>query len=236
VTITDRSPLRPQWLFVDDGFGARSLPAFQPEAEIRSVRADELAGELASGRSRLIVVAQPPADPGEVDLVVLARRRPRTALRTVLLTAPDDIDGRLAALERGFDDALPISIDGRELVARLRRLESAVRPPVSRNTIQIGDDVELDLQACELRTRGEPRRLRPKEFALLALLATHPRRAYTRRELIERVWGTGFAGDPRTIDVHLRWLRSKVERDPEHPEHLVTVRGHGYRFDPPEAR
>jgi DNA-binding response OmpR family regulator len=210
--------------------------ALLPDTEIRSVRANELAGELAGGRSRVIVVAQPPAEPGEVELVALARRRPRTALRTVLLTGPDDIDARLAALEGGFDDALPTTIDGRELVARLRRLESAARPTASRSTIQIGDDVELDLQACELRTHGEPRRLRPKEFSLLALLATHPRRAYTRRELIERVWGAGFAGDPRTIDVHLRWLRSKVERDPEHPEHLVTVRGHGYRFDPPEAR
>jgi two-component system phosphate regulon response regulator PhoB len=93
--------------------------------------------------------------------------------------------------------------------------------------------VELDLQAYELRGAGGPRRLRPKEFQLLALLATHPRRAFTRAELIERIWGRSFAGDPRTIDVHLSWLRAKVEADPEHPRHLVTIRGRGYRFDPP---
>ncbi len=67
---------------------------------------------------------------------------------------------------------------------------------------------------------------------MLALLATHPGRVYTRRELMERVWGTGRWDGSRTVDVHVRWLRSKIEPDPEHPIHLVTVRGVGYRLDP----
>ena len=67
--------------------------------------------------------------------------------------------------------------------------------------------------------------------SLLAMLAAHPGRAYTRRQLLDRVWGPGHAGDPRTVDVHVRWLRSKIEQQPEAPEHLVTVRGVGYRLD-----
>jgi DNA-binding response OmpR family regulator len=73
--------------------------------------------------------------------------------------------------------------------------------------------------------------LRPKEFGLLAMLAGHPGRAWTRRQLMDRVWGPGHAGESRTVDVHVRWLRSKIEPDPAHPVRLVTVRGVGYRLD-----
>ncbi len=76
--------------------------------------------------------------------------------------------------------------------------------------------------------------MRPKEFSLLALLARNPGRVYTRRQLLDRVWGPGTSSDPRTVDVHVRWLRSKIEPDPGRPIHLVTVRGIGYRLDPLE--
>jgi DNA-binding response OmpR family regulator len=89
------------------------------------------------------------------------------------------------------------------------------------------------MAAHELRRGGAIVHLRPKEFGLLATLAAHPGRAYTRRELLDRVWGSGHGSGPRTVDVHVRWLRSKIEPDPEHPLHLVTVRGVGYRLDPP---
>ena len=87
--------------------------------------------------------------------------------------------------------------------------------------------------AHELRRDGRLVHLRPKEFDLLAVLASHPGRAWTRRQLLDRAWGHGHDGDPRTIDVHVRWLRSKIETEPEQPAHLVTVRGVGYRLDPP---
>jgi DNA-binding response OmpR family regulator len=231
---TDQQPSRPSWLFVGGPALRPELQGLLPDVDLRLVGDGELAHELAGSRPRIVIVAQPPADAGSVEMVVLARKRPRSPIRTVLLTTPDDVLGRMSALDGGFDDALPASIDARELATRLRRLGASVRPVSSRSTILIADGVELDLQACELRRDGRPQRLRPKEFQLLALLAAHPRRAYTRPELIERVWVAAFAGDPRTIDVHLRWLRSKVEADPERPAHLVTVRGHGYRFDPPE--
>lgn len=87
--------------------------------------------------------------------------------------------------------------------------------------------------AHEVRRDGLAVHLRPKEFGLLALMASHPGRAYTRRELLERVWGKGHETGVRTVDVHVRWLRQKLEADPERPVHLVTVRGVGYRLDPP---
>jgi DNA-binding response OmpR family regulator len=104
------------------------------------------------------------------------------------------------------------------------------RPATS---LPIADGFELDLVAHELRLDGRSVHLRPKEFQLLALLAAHPGRAYSRRQLLDRVWGADHGGDPRTVDVHIRWLRSKVEPRPDQPVHLVTVRGVGYRLDPP---
>ncbi len=231
---TAQQPLRPSWLFVGGSALRPELQGLLPEVDLRLAGDADLAHELAGSRPRIVIVAQPPADSASVQAVAAARRRPRSPIRTVLLTAPDDVGGRMSALDGGFDDALPISVDIRELAARLRRLGTAVRPAISRSSILIAAGVELDLQACELRREGLPQRLRPKELQLLSLMAAHPRRAYTRPELIERVWGATFAGDPRTIDVHMRWLRSKVEADPEHPAHLVTVRGYGYRFDPPD--
>ena len=105
--------------------------------------------------------------------------------------------------------------------------------PAPEARLPVADDLELDLAAHELRSGERVVHLRPKEFGLLALLATHPGRAYARRELLQRVWGPGTQTGARTVDVHVRWLRSKIEPDPERPIHLVTVRGVGYRLDPP---
>lgn len=90
---------------------------------------------------------------------------------------------------------------------------------------------ELDLAAHGLWRDERLVHLRPKELRLVQLLATHPGRVFTRRQLLDRVWGSDHAGSPRTVDVHVRWLRQKVEPDPHRPQHLRTVRGVGYRFD-----
>jgi DNA-binding response OmpR family regulator len=97
----------------------------------------------------------------------------------------------------------------------------------------VADGLELDLVGHELRRGSEVVHLRPKEYGLLALLAAHPGRAYSRRELLDRVWGPDHTGGMRTVDVHVRWLRSKIEPVSDRPVHLVTVRGIGYRLDPP---
>ncbi len=186
---------------------------------------------LISDHPRLAVCGQPPAGPADLELL-LAERRRRTGLRIVHLASPEAVDDRLAALTGGFDDALATTIPAAELVGRLAWLDGRARARAGPATLlHLGDGLELDLAAHELRRGGVAIHLRPKEFGLLALLATHPGRAYTRAELLDRVWIGHQNGGGRTVDVHVRWLRSKIETDPERPMHLVTVRGVGYRFD-----
>ena len=157
-----------------------------------------------------------------------ARRAPRPARRR---------RGPARGARRRFDDALATTTAAAELAGRLAWLDGRARPrPGSSPVLPVGDHLQLDLAAHELRRDGQVIHLRPKEFGLLALLAAHPGRAYTRRELLHVVWGPAHVGGPRTVDVHVRWLRSKIEPRPSAPAYLVTVRGVGYRLDePPEA-
>ena len=189
---------------------------------------------LLAERPRIVVCAEPPADRAVLDAVSAERRR-RTHMRAVHLAPPDAVQARLAALEAGFDDALTTSMPVSELVGRLTWLDARARQrPGSGTVLAIGDGLELDVLAHELRRGDEVIHLRPKEFGLLALLAAHPGRAYSRRELLDRVWGPEHHGGMRTVDVHVRWLRSKIEPCPEQPVHLLTVRGLGYRLDGPQ--
>ncbi len=189
---------------------------------------------LLAERPRIVVCAQPPADAEALGLVAVERRR-RASMRAVHLSPPALVGERLAALELGFDDALPAVTPAAELVGRLVWLDAKARAQQGAAVrLAVGDGLELDLAAHELRHDGDLIHLRPKEFGLLAVLAAHPGRAYTRRELLDRVWGPGHEGGARTVDVHVRWLRAKLEPDPERPVHLVTVRGVGYRLDPPQ--
>jgi DNA-binding response OmpR family regulator len=98
--------------------------------------------------------------------------------------------------------------------------------------VAVAKGVTLDLIAHELRRDGRPLHLRPKEYALLALLATNPRRAFSRQQILAQVWGPAQQLPTRTVDVHVRWIREKIEPDPSQPAHLVTVHGVGYRLDP----
>jgi DNA-binding response OmpR family regulator len=186
---------------------------------------------LERDRPRLVVVACPPATTHDVDRLLDVRRR-RGGLRILHLSPPEAVAARVAALRDGFDEALAWSVSPGELAARLALLDERARIGPSRQTLAVADGVVLDPVAHEVRRDGELIHLRPKEFQLLAMLAGHPGRAYTRRQLLDRVWGPGHDGDPRTVDVHVRWLRAKIERRPESPIHLVTVRGVGYRLDP----
>ena len=191
---------------------------------------------LGETRPRIAIVTEPPATADLIERVALERQR-RSTLRIVHLAADDAVDRRLHALRLGFDDALTLGIPHDEFLGRLALLDEDTRTTSHSTTrISLGDDLELDLTARELRRDGRPVHLRPKEFGLLAMLAAHPGRAYSRRQLLDRVWGLEHQGDPRTVDVHVRWLRSKIEAEPGHPVRLVTIRGIGYRLDPPEPR
>lgn len=186
---------------------------------------------LLSQRPRVVVLCVPPGSASEVDLVASERRR-RPRLRVALLNGRDRVDERLDALRLGFDAALPLDLDPDELRGRLALLAEQSREPRSGHRLRIADGIELDLESRELRRDGRQSHLRPKEFGLLDFLARHPGRTFTRRQLLDRVWHQDRDGDQRTVDVHVRWLREKLEVDPEHPRLLLTVRGVGYRLDP----
>lgn len=219
--------LRPGWI------GLAVEGPLQALGHVARIVADAAAfmALVEHARPRIAVVSEPPASPELLDWLAHERRR-RSRLRIVHLAPDDAVEARLAALRRGFDAALSTAIEPGELIGRLALLDEGAHP-VPGTAIEIADGFELDLVAHELRCDGAPIHLRPKEYQLLSMLAAHPGRAYTRRQLLDRVWGQEHDGDPRTVDVHIRWLRSKIERDPSRPV-LVTLRGIGYRFDPPD--
>jgi two-component system alkaline phosphatase synthesis response regulator PhoP len=229
--LVGRRPERCLWLALAVGGPVAAIAASVDERRLRVV-ADtaSFSAGLREGHPRVAILADPPAGAEALADAVDERRR-RHTLRILHISASADLDARLDAIRAGVDDAVTDRIDPRELLGRIELLSAASQAP-TRHELPVADDVVLDLVAHELRRHGRVVHLRPKEFQLLALLAAHPGRAYSRRQILDRVWGHDHDGDPRTVDVHVRWLRAKVEPEPEGPVHLVTVRGVGYRLDP----
>ncbi len=150
----------------------------------------------------------------------------------LLLTARTAEIDRVQGLDLGADDYITKPFGLAELLARVRAhlRRSATNGGAQPSVIEF-DGLTLDLARRELRCGESPRPLRPKEYQLLAYLAQHPGRTCTRDELLNDVWDIDFVGGTRTVDVHIRWLRKKIEPDPAQPVHLITVRGAGYRFE-----
>ena len=195
--------------------------------------------EVARGaRPDLIIldVMLPGLDGFEVCRIL----RKETDAPILMLTAKTDEIDRVVGLEIGADDYVTKPFSMRELLARvramLRRSEMATRKPepASGETgpppIMAGD-VVVDIARHRVSVGRSTVELSPKEFDLLAFLAANSGRVFSRDELLEKVWGYDYAGDTRTVDVHVRWLRQKIETDPARPRHLVTVRGIGYKFE-----
>ena len=181
-------------------------------------------------------------DPSLVVLdVMLPRRdgleicrwiRSRSDLPIIMLTARGEEADRIVGLELGADDYVTKPFSPRELAVRVRNLlKRASTAPAIGPSVTFGD-VELDADAREVRKSGRPLRLTLKEFDLLWFLASHPRRVFSRDQLMESVWGYTSSLDTGTVTVHIRRLREKVEDDPSRPRHLETVWGAGYRFTP----
>jgi two-component system response regulator RegX3 len=173
--------------------------------------------------------------PGLDGTEVCRRIRGFSDVPILMLTAKDQEADKVSGLELGADDYVTKPFSTRELLARikavLRRHHAAER--VAGGTaagVLAGGAIELDLDRHEVRVNGSVVELAPKEFQLLRVLMSNPGKAVSRDQLIEQVWGGEFMGDVKTLDVHIRWLREKVEEDPSAPEQIVTVRGVGYRF------
>ncbi|MBW4420440.1 MAG: response regulator transcription factor [Myxacorys californica WJT36-NPBG1] len=166
-----------------------------------------------------------------LDLCRLMRRE-GNSIPILILSAKGSETDRVVGLEVGADDYLTKPFGMRELVARcralLRRHQQFQTAPKSL-TLQY-QGITLYPEECRVTVRGDLVSFSPKEFKLLELFMTHPKRVWSRDQLLERIWGPDFIGESKTVDVHIRWLREKLERDPSNPEYLVTVRGFGYRF------
>ncbi|MFW6438184.1 MAG: winged helix-turn-helix domain-containing protein, partial [Armatimonadota bacterium] len=150
----------------------------------------------------------------------------------IMLTARTEEADRVAGLEMGADDYVPKPFSMRELVARVRTiLRRSARSPddVRDETLRAGG-IMVDVTSHEVTVGGDVVSLSPKEYDLLAYLMRNCGRVRTRDEIIGAVWGEEEYLDQRTVDVHVRWLRQKVEEDPSNPRHLITVRGVGYKF------
>jgi DNA-binding response OmpR family regulator len=162
--------------------------------------------------------------------------RKESAIPIIMLTARQDEVDRIAGLELGADDYLTKPFSVGELLARiraiLRRSDRSGSSGTDRDILHIGM-IKLDAGSRRIWRNDAEIQLSQKEFDLLACLMRNRGLALSRDVLLERVWGFDYVGDGRTVDVHIRWLREKVELDPSAPEYLQTVRGIGYRFDLP---
>lgn len=201
-------------------------------------RDGEQALEMARRHSPDVIVLDlmlPKLDGFEVCRIL----RRESDVPILMLTARGEEMDRVVGLELGADDYVVKPFSVRELVARVRALLRRVRRASDAGPMSgAGDarvlragDLEVDLTAHAARRGGATVDLRPREFDLLALLMANPGRAYTREQVLERVWGPDYVGDTRTVDVHIRWLREKIEPDPAHPQRIITIRGLGYRFE-----
>jgi DNA-binding response OmpR family regulator len=179
--------------------------------------------------------------PGKDGFEVCRILRQEMNTPILMLTAREEEIDRVVGLEVGADDYMTKPFSMRELIARVKAMLRRVR--LIREEVQTNEKVEaekeelrsnnlvIDLKRREAMLEGKVLDLKPKEYDLLLYFMQHQARALSRDALLEQVWGWDFTGDSRTVDVHIRWLREKIETDPSNPTRIVTVRGAGYRFE-----
>jgi DNA-binding response OmpR family regulator len=228
-------------LVVEDEATLRSTVAYNLNKaghEVRTAGDGEQALALAAAEQPDLVVLDimlPVMDGFEV----CRQLRQRSSVPVIFLTARDDEIDRVVGLEIGGDDYLTKPFSMRELLARVKALlrrRELLTAELSREPTEPNDehltagDLRIDVPAHQVRLAGEPVALTPREFDLLTFLVRNRGHVFSAEQLLERVWGYDFPADPRTVPVHIRGLREKLETDPSHPERIETVRGVGYRF------
>jgi len=196
-------------------------------------------GEAEDGAAGLALFERAGADivlldlmmPGMPGTEVCRQLRARSTVPIIMVTARDAEIDKVVGLEIGADDYVTKPFSHRELVARIRAvLRRGQEVDLLPEVIEAGG-VRMDIERHQITVRGEPVRLALKEFELLELLLRNAGRVLTRGQLIDRVWGPDYVGDTKTLDVHVKRLRAKIESDPANPVLLQTVRGLGYRFE-----
>ncbi len=190
----------------------------------------EMALELARSQAPDLVILDVLL-PGLDGFEVCRRLRRQSAVPIIMLTAKGEETDRVVGLELGADDYVTKPFSMRELLARVRALLRRAEGGAAQGETIVCGDLRLDLRRRQAYRHDTPLPLKPKEFDLLAFFMRHRGRAFTRQELLDQVWGYQYAGDTRTVDVHVRWLREKIEETPSKPTRIITIRGVGYRFE-----
>lgn len=158
--------------------------------------------------------------------------RQESQVPIIMITAKDTEIDKVVGLEIGADDYITKPYSTRELLARMKAvLRRGSEPVASDSGILKAGPVVMDLDRHTVSVNGEPIQMPLKEFELLELLIENVNRVLTRGQIIDRVWGSNYFGDTKTLDVHVKRVRSKIEEDPSRPRHLITVRGLGYKFE-----
>ena len=196
--------------------------------------------EVASGEEALAAFDRVPADVVLVDIMlpgidgfdICRAIRKSSDVPIVMITARSDTHDVVAGLEAGADDYLTKPFAPKELSARIRALLRRARSSEDGSSEIVFNDLQILPDEGVVRVSGTEAHLTKTEFRLLVELASTPGRIFSREVLLERVWGLGYFGDGRLVDVHVRRLRTKIEPDPANPRHVVTVRGLGYKLQP----
>jgi DNA-binding response OmpR family regulator len=225
----------PRILLVDDEQSVQKLLAFPLRKEgyevVPALDGREALDRMRDGTFDLVVldVMLPKIDGFDVCRQI----RARSAVPIIMLTAKAEEFDKVLGLELGADDYITKPFSMREFRSRvkavLRRAELARGGDAGQEPLEDGD-LRIDFDKRVVEIRGEAVRLTYVEFEILSALARSPGRVFSRAQLLDRVWGDSAYRDPRTVDVHIRHLREKLERDPKTPELLLTVRGVGYRY------
>lgn len=229
-------------LIVEDDVGLQQTLEYNLKRQGYSVctASDGLTALEVSRRERPDLVVLDVMLPGLDGLEVCRILQQEMSVPVLMLTARADEIDKIVGLEVGADDYVTKPFSMRELLARVKSLLRRVRivregtsvesQTVDRDRLDFGDLV-IDLARREVRRDEAPLSLKPKEYELFVFLARNKGIAMSRDLILQRVWDWDFSGGSRTVDVHVRWLREKIEADPAHPERITTVRGVGYRFE-----
>jgi DNA-binding response OmpR family regulator len=235
---------KPRILVVEDEQSLRETLTYNLKREGYDVLAaeDGLAGLGLARSMQPDLVVLDIMLPGMDGLEVCRILRQEMNVPILMLTARTEEIDRVVGLEVGADDYVTKPFGMRELLARIRALLRRVRmlsqgaepdeaADVTRQKALVFGDLTIDLDRRQASLRGEPLALKPKEYDLLLFLARNRGMVLSRDLILERVWDWSYSGGSRTVDVHVRWLREKIEADPSNPTRILTVRGAGYRFE-----
>lgn len=221
-------------LVVEDEVGFRDPLVYQLKKEgyevCEAVDGEEALSQFKAEKPDLILLdlMLPKINGNDVCQMI----RKTSNVRIIMHSAKESPFDKVRGLEIGADDYVTKGTETAELFARIRAvLRRGVDPQVEAGNVLEAGGVHMDIERHEVEVRGQRVQMPLKEFELLELLLENVNRVLTRGQIIDRVWGTDYFGDTKTLDVHIKRIRSKIEDDPSRPKHLVTVRGLGYKFE-----